>query len=131
MGFWSKIKNAVKKVVRVVKAVVRVVVRVLMNIVNRVFLGLPDFILGFLCWPRKRLRLYVLILSEEVPNFDGGVNRVPVVPESTVQNVVENTKRIYKKLFNVDLLPYSKSFIEVASEDAPPEAMKFHCGFGE
>src|SRR5688572_28343358 len=101
-----------------------------MNFANRVFLGFPDFILGFLCWPRKRLRLYVLILSEEMPDFDGGVHRVPGVAEATVQSVVENTKRIYKKLFNVDLIPYSKSFIEVASDDAPPEAMNFHCVFG-
>lgn len=131
MGIWSSIKKAAKKVWRAVKAVVRVVVRVVITIINRLTLGLLDLLFGFFAWPEKRLRLHVVIVSVKAPNPDGGESLVPVVPEQDVAVVVENTKRIYKKLFNVDVRPYSKSFIEVLPEEPPKEVLDFKCGIGE
>jgi hypothetical protein len=130
MGWWSSIKKAAKKVWRVVKAVVRVIVKVVITIINRLTLGLFDLLFGFFAWPRKRLRLHVVIVSVKGSNPDGGESLVPVVSEQDVAVVVENTKRIYKKLFNIDVLPYSKSFIEVLNEVPPDEVLDFKCSFG-
>jgi hypothetical protein len=128
MGLWSSIKKAAKKVWRAVKSVARVIVRIVITIINRLTLGLPDLLLGFLAWPPKRLRLHVVIVSVKSSNPDGGESLVPVVPEHDVEVVIENTKRIYKKLFNVNIRSYSKSFIEILPEEPPKEVLDFTCG---
>jgi hypothetical protein len=87
-------------------------------------------VLGFLSWPRKRLRLHVFILSDNGVDPDGGEVRVPVVPVEEAQDAVDNAKRIYKKLFNVEVLPYSKTFIEVLSDEAPADLLDYQCSFG-
>ena len=130
MGLWSSIKKVAKKIWRGVKAVVRVIVRVVITIINRLTLGLFDLLFGFFAWPRKRLRLHVIILSVKSTNPDGGESLVPVVPEQDVAMVIENTKRIYKKLFNVEVLPYSKSFTQVLPEEPPAEVLDFKCSIG-
>ncbi|HEU5187612.1 MAG TPA: hypothetical protein VFT87_03855 [Candidatus Saccharimonadales bacterium] len=132
MGLWSKIKNAAKKVWRVTKAVVRVVVRAVITIVNSVTFGLYDLLVGFLTWPPKKLRLHVFILT--APPSSGGGDVVPggqVVPAQTVLDAIERTKQLYKKRFNVTVKPYSKQFVEVLTEEAPPEALDFECGAGQ
>ena len=121
MSLWSKIKSAV-----------RVVVRAVITIINNVTLGLLDLLFGFIGWPPKRLRLHVFILSTDPPPQGG--DDVPVntqvVPEQLVQDAIDRTKRIYKKRFNVNIRPYSQTFIEVLTEHAPAEALDFECGIG-
>src|SRR6185503_3008297 len=114
MSLWSKIKSAV-----------RVVVRAVITIVNNVTLGLPDLLFGFIAWPPKRMRLHVFILSTDPPP-PGGDDVPPntqVVPEQLVQDAIDRTKRIYKKRFNVNIRPYSQTFIQVLAEHAPLEAL--------
>ncbi len=124
MSLWSKIKNVAKKAWRFVKAVVRVVVRVVITIVNNLTLGLPDLLLGFIAWPPKRLRLHVFILSAEPPPGGGDVSpSTQVVPTQLVQDAIDRTKKIYKERFNVNVRPYSKTFIEVITEPATAEAL--------
>ena len=120
MSLWGSIKNAVKKVVRAVKAVVRVVVRVVITIVNALTLGLPDLLLGFLTWPRKRLRLHVFIIS---------VEGKPVASVADVMPAIEAAKQIYKTDFNVDILPYSEGFVEVLKDPAPASVVDYECGW--
>jgi hypothetical protein len=132
MGLWSSIKKAAKKVWRATKAVVRVVVRVVITIVNSLTFGLYDLLLGFLTWPPKKLRLHVFILT--APPSSGGGDVVPggqVVPTQTVLDAIERTKQIYKKRFNVNVKPYGKQFVEILTEEAPPEVLDFHCGAGQ
>lgn len=132
MGLWSKIKSAAKKVWRVTKAVVRVVVRVVITIVNTLTLGLYDFLLGFIAWPPKRLRLHVFILS--TPGSSGGGDDMPpapVISTAEVHAAIDRTKKIYKERFNVNVRPYSKTFIEVITEPAPSEVLDFECGAGQ
>lgn len=132
MGLWSKIKSAAKKVWRVTKAVVRVVVRVVITIINAVTLGLYDLLLGFIAWPPKRLRLHVFILS--TPGSTGGGDDLPpapVISNAEVQAAIDRTKKIYKERFNVNVRPYSKAFIEVITDPAPPEVLDFECGAGQ
>jgi hypothetical protein len=92
VGFWSKIKAAVRGVVRVV-----------IEVVNRVTLGVLDLLLGFFAWPPKRLRLHIFVLWNVPPPVIEGT---PVPVEQVVQDAIDHTKRIYKKLFNVNVLPY-------------------------
>jgi len=129
MGLWSKIKSAAKKVWRVVKAVVRVVVRAIITIGNSLTFGIYDLIFGFLTWPPKKLRLHVFILT--APPSSGGGDVVPAGPvasEQLVLDAVERTKQLYKDRFNVKVTPYSKTFVEVLTEEAPPEVLDFECG---
>lgn len=119
MGFWSGLKKLVKKVVRVVKAIVRVVVRVVITIVNSLTFGLFDLLLGFFTWPRKRLRLHVFILSA-----DGK----PVASIADVMPTIERATQIYKNRFNVEIRPYSKSFVEILKEPAPASVLDYTCG---
>ena len=127
---WSSIKKAAKKVWQKAKAVVRVVVRTVITVINNLTLGLPDLLLGFLAWPPKKLRLHVVVLT--APSTGGGddVAAAPVVPMQEVNDAIERTKRIYKERFNVTVKPYSKGFVEVLNQTAPPEALDFTCGIG-
>ena len=129
MGFWSKLKKAIKKVVRFVRAVVRVVVKIAVTIVNRLTFGLPDLILGFFAWPPKRLRLHVFILWTDPP--PGGGDEMPSIIQ-LAEAAIERTKRIYKERFNVNVRPYSKSFIEVMTQPpAPEKVLDYECSFGK
>ncbi len=133
MGLWSSIKKAAKKVWRATKAVVRVVVRAVITILNNLTLGLFDLLFGFLAWPPKKLRLHVFILSTDAPS--GGGDDVPgntqVAPTQDVLDAIERTKKLYKDKFNVKVKPYSKTFVEVLTEPAPPEVLDFECGAGQ
>lgn len=97
------------------------IVRVAMTIATALTLNLPDLILGFLL-PAKKLRLYVLILSDEKVPPDG---ELPL--PALAQQAVENAKRIYKKLFNINIIPYSKNFIEIFPGEVPGDAQEYDC----
>jgi hypothetical protein len=118
MGFWSKIK-----------AFVRVVVRVVIEAVNRFTLGLLDLLFGFFAWPPKRMRLHVFILWTGPP-FEPVIEGQPPSIEQVVQDAINHTKRIYKERFNVNVLPYSQSFIEVIHDPVPSEALDVTCSPG-
>jgi hypothetical protein len=133
MGLWSKFKNAVKKAWRAVKAAVRVVVRAVITVVNAFTLGLYDLLLGFLAWPPKRLRLHVIILAPDGPTTGGGDDvgtSTQVVATQVVQDAIDRTKRIYKERFNVNVRPYSETFIQILEGPVPPEVLDFECGIG-
>jgi hypothetical protein len=123
---WSWIKKAAKKVWHAVKAVVRIIVRVVIEIVNRLTLGLYDLLLGFLAWPPKRLRLHVFIVWNEPPG--GGDPQPPI--EQVAQAAVDRAKKLYKDKFNVNIRPYSKTFIETLQGPFPDSVLDFECGAG-
>lgn len=120
MGFWSRVKKFVKKAVRFVKAVVRVVVRIVASLVGLV-LGIADLLVGFLGWPPKKLRLHIFILSE---------GATPLVDPADLDSMIAYTKRVFKDRFNVKVVPYSKSMVEVITEPAPEAALNVKCGWG-
>ena len=122
---WGWIKKAAKKVWRVVKAVVRIVVRVVVEVLGRV-LGLLDLLLGFIAWPPKRLRLHVFILWTQPPPSPD-----PLPPiEQVVQDAIDRTKKLYKDKFNVNVRPYSKTFMETLNGPFPDGVLDFECGIG-
>jgi hypothetical protein len=119
MSLWGSIKSAFKKVVRAVKAVVRVIVRIVITVINAFTLGLIDLVFGFLAWPPKRLRLHVFVIT---------VGGKPVASNGEVMTAVDAAKLIYKKGFNVNILPYSESFVQVLTDPAPPSVVDYECG---
>ncbi len=110
-----------------VKALVRVVVRAAIEVFNRLTTGLYDLVFGFFTWPPKRLRLHVFILWDEPPG--GGDPQPPI--EQVVQAAIDRTKRIYKDKFNVNISPYSKTYMETLKGPFPDEVLDFTCGLGE
>lgn len=113
--FWSSLKRVVKKVWRGVKAVVRMAVRAVFTVIAAV-VNVFDLLLGFLTWPRKRLRLHVFILRDE--------SGVPILDPAELTATLDNAKRIFKDRFNVSLVPYSKTFVEILSDAAPTKALE-------
>ena len=109
-----------------VKAIVRVVVRAVIEIVNRLTLGLIDLVLGFFAWPPKRLRLHVFILWSELPPSPDPLPSI----EQVTQDAIDRTKKLYKDKFNVDVRPYSKTFMEPLNGLFPDGVLDFECGIG-
>jgi len=122
MGFWSSLKNKIKKVAkkvwRVVKAVVRVVVRVVMTVVGAV-LGIADLLLGFIAWPPKKLRLHIVIPSDQ---------NGPLVNPSDLTPAIDYARKTLKDRFNVPNLRKWRNWREVA--EAVPVAVVSRPGAG-
>jgi hypothetical protein len=124
---WSWIKKKARQIWRGVKAVVRIIVRVVITFINAFTYGLYDLLLGFIAWPPKRLRMHVFILWDEQP---GGGDPLPPI-EQVAQEAVDRTKKLYKDKFNVDVRPYSKTFIEKLNGPVPDSVLDFECGLGQ
>ena len=58
------LKKAAKWVAKKAKALVRVVVRVVMTAVG-LGLGIVDIFFGWAAWPPKKLRLHIVVLSNQ------------------------------------------------------------------
>jgi hypothetical protein len=124
MGFFSSLKNKLKKAfkwaVRVVKAAVRLGMRLVVTAIG-IGLGVFDLFLGFIGWPRKKLRLHIFILAD--PN---GPIVDPADPDLTT--AVDFARNTLKARFNVEMVPYSRNLIEVIKEPAPSAALTVDCG---
>jgi hypothetical protein len=120
-GFWSTIKNAVKKVWRAAKAAVRTVVRVVIHVVNTFTFGVFDFLLGFLTWPPKKLRLHIFILADR---------NGPIVHPSDLTPSLDYAKQTFKDRFNVKLVPYNETMVESLKDPAPDAALTPDCDGG-
>lgn len=119
MGLWSRIKKAAKWVARRVKAVVRIVVRAVVTVVMAV-VNLFDLVLGFLNWPKKKLTLYVLVLSKLSP-ADRKLTLVDLDAS------IAEARRILKDRFNVELRPYSSEYVEWFEGTVPDKALNPSC----
>jgi len=123
MGFWSRLKNAVKRAVkwvaRKVKAAVRVIVRAVVFVWG-LAVGLVDLLIGFIGWPPKKLRLQIFILSD---------GNGPVVNPGELTPSIAYAQRVLKDRFNVKLRSYSKNMVEVITKQAPDYALNVCCNF--
>ena len=120
MGFWSKLKNAIKKVakavVRAVKAIVRTVIKIVATIVS--------FVIGFvgelfLFWKEKKLRIHVCILHP------AGQKELVSIADADLS--VQRAAQIIKDKFNTKVIHYGKPYIQVIKEDAPDKALDAKC----
>jgi hypothetical protein len=76
------------------------------------------------------MRLHVFILWSHPPPVIEGNPPPPI--DQVVKDAINHTKRIYKKRFNVDVIPYRQghSFIEVIHDQVPTEALDVSCNAG-
>ncbi len=98
----------------------RAAVRVAVDLVSHFTFGLPDALLGFIGWPPKKLRLHVAVLSDASG---------PLVTEAELTPSIDYIKRVFKDRFNVTVVPYSKSFVQVLAEQAPNAALEIDAGW--
>lgn len=127
MGIWSSIKKAAKKVGRAVVGAVSIAI----NLVGEIFGRAAGFI-GFLIdllipWPRKRLRLRIMILNNE-----DGTSLAPskdLLQEAN--DIYDYTVKIFKEEANIKVTSYGNlSRVEILDEKPPTEALDLTCGSG-
>ncbi|MEX2257812.1 MAG: hypothetical protein WD672_03810 [Woeseia sp.] len=120
MGLFSGLKKVVKKVASAVDSVINTVGEILGRIV-----GLPGFVLDlFVPWPRKKLRMRILILQDE----SGG-------PLSTTRDIVAEARSAYdlartvlRREANVKLITYgSHPRVEILDALPPKGALEPRC----
>lgn len=107
MGLWSAIKGVVRQVVRVV-----------VEVVNRLTVGIFDQLFGFAGWPRKKLRLQVIILADASG---------PVVPTSDLQAPLDFITRVFDERFDVKVVPFGHTFVQAMKDPAPDGALDYEC----
>lgn len=128
MGFWSKVWQKTK-------AIARTVIRIIVEVIGRI-LGVGDLLLGFLNWPRKKLRLHIVVLSrvntgpiitkeDDTTTMDTAT--VPVININDLNDSIEHVRKVLKKRFNIKLEPYGKSFVEIDPNVAPDYALNVKC----
>lgn len=99
----------------VVKGISRVIVRIVLDIIHRLTLNIFDSLFGAFNWPRKRLRIKILILRNEDTEKTPSVN--------DLDEMINYTKRSFIKNFNVEVLQAGESFTEVLQRQSPKEAL--------
>jgi hypothetical protein len=120
MGFWSKIKNAVKKaykaVKRFVKAIARLVVRFVVGIIARV-IGMVGGL--FLFWLTKKMRVHICILRP--------AGQKELISVADAEASLQRATQIIKDKFDVKVKTYGTPYAEVIKESPPSEALTVEC----
>lgn len=135
MGFWSSVKKIAKKAWRATKAVARAIVRVVAEAIGRV-LGVVDLLIGFVGWPRKKLRLHIVVLSQASPivtKDDPAVMHMhssPIINPADLDDSINFAKQTLKEKFNVNLVSYSTEFVNIDDTIAPDYALNVKCNSG-
>jgi len=123
MGLWSKVKKVAKKVVSGVKTVLNV-----LGEIARRLIGLPSFVWDMIIpWPRKRLRVRVLILTNE----DGTSLDATRDLEQEASDAYSLAKTILKNSANVKMTTYGTlPRVEILDDHPPRKALEPRCGWG-
>ena len=100
----------------ILNGVVRITVRVAIEILHRVLINLLDTLFGYLSRPEKKLRIKIFILQDPQGK--------PVIAPGDMNASIEHARRIFRKNFNVTLLPHQKgTFVEVLQTIPPMDAL--------
>ncbi len=119
MGWWKKLKKAVRKAWRVVKGVVRVFVKVVIGIIMRIIHVLAEL---FLFGVQKTLTVQVMILTDETG--------VVLVQPQDLDQAITTAKQVFKDKFNVAIKAYGKPIVQSIPQPAPLAALDVHCDGG-
>jgi hypothetical protein len=111
------LRRAARWVVQKAKAVVRAVMRVAVTIVGLV-LGIVDIFFGWAAWPPKKLRLQIVVLS----NQSG-----PLVTEKDLGPAIGFARTRLKSRFGVELRSYASSMVQFLDTPAPAAALNVGC----
>jgi hypothetical protein len=113
----------VDKIWHALKGIVSVAGRTIADVLHRLTINLFDLLFGFLAWPEKKLRIKIVILTDQIGN--------PVIHEDQLERSVDHAKRIFKNKFNVRLLPCNGiQFAETIQKAAPKHALHTRGGPG-
>lgn len=120
MGLFSKIKKIGKAIVSGIDSLVNTVGEILGR-----FIGLPGFFLDLIVpWPRKKLRMRILIL----PNEDGTPLHATRDLVLEARAAYDLARSILKREANVKLISYgSHSRVEVLDVNPPTAALEPRC----
>lgn len=107
-----------------IKGLLRAVIRIVAEIIYRLILHLPDTLFGFLNWPGKKLRIKILILSHDRKNS--------FISPGDLDKAINYARNVFKKNFNVSLLPYGdrEPIAEMLVAVPPHEALYTRGGSG-
>jgi hypothetical protein len=107
----------------IIKAITRITIRVVLETINRVTINILDTLFGFLTWPEKKIRIQVVILVDH--------DQQPIVPPKDIDHAIEYARQVFKKYFNVKLLPVNnKQIVDVVKQNAPQEVLYTKGGAG-
>jgi len=97
-------------------AFVRIIARIIVEAIHRLVINVFDTLFGFLNWPKKKLRIKILILP--VPGKD-------LVPSpADLNEAIGHAIRTFKKNFNVELLSHRNGpFVEILKATSPTEVL--------
>ena len=117
MRSFSKTRNGTK-------GIARVLLRITVEAIHRLLINLFDTLFGFLNWPEKKLRTRIFILVDPQGN--------PIPTPIDADRSIEFAKAVFKKNFNVKLLPHypEEPFAEVLQKIPPSEALYVKCNAG-
>lgn len=117
MSWWSKVKGAV-----------RLVTKVFIETVHRTnpALGGLDTLIGFAAWPRKKLWLHIIILSDATGTVHD--DNMVHLTAADLTPAIDYIRSVYKAQFNVEVTPYAKGFVEVMESPAPQKVLNVDCG---
>lgn len=107
----------------IINGVVRVAIRITIEMLHRVLINLFDTLFGFLNWPEKKLRIKIFILLDP--------QGIPVSSPADMNAAIDYAKKIFKKNFNVTLLPHHKeAFVEILQTIPPTDVLYTKGGSG-
>ena len=108
----------------VIKGASRIIIRIAAEGLHRFLLNIFDSFFGFLNWPGKKIRLKIFILKDEKDD--------PVMPVEELTTSIEYAKWLFKKSFNIKLLPHKSDepFVEILQKLSPREALRVKCNAG-
>jgi len=106
----------IKKLWHIIRGIAGIATRIVIEVPHRLIINLFDTLFGFLNWPEKKLRIRIFILCDE----QGNPVCSPVDPEASITHA----QKIFKKNFNVRLLPHHKeSFVKILPKKSCSEVL--------
>ena len=119
----SSPESTPQKIWNYLKGIVRAIARIMIEILFRLAINLFDTLFGFLKWPRKKLRIKILILKAS--------NGCPILLPTDLDVAITYAKESLMKNFNVTLLSLEhEQFVDVAESIAPDETLYTKGGLG-
>jgi len=107
----------------IIKGIARIGARIIFETLHRLVINVFDSLFGFLNWPEKKLRITVFILNDVQGNA--------VCESKDIEAAIDHAKKVFKKKFNVKLLPHHNgAFVEILQKLPPAEALYTRGGVG-
>lgn len=102
------------------KGIARTSIRIILEILHRLSINIFDALFGFFYWPEKKIRIKIFILPAENS-----------LSPADLDKAINYAKDVFKKNFNVKLLPVSDgSFAGILKTIPPYEALYIKGGTG-